>query len=204
MTELGSSTFPVLVVGAAYLLGAIPFGLLLGRIAGGLDVRRVGSGNIGATNVARSLGPWAGILTLALDVGKGAAAVWAAWRLTGQPGTAMAAGLAAVAGHVFPVYLGFHGGKGVATGLGAFLVLEPRATLMAGVIFLAAVAASRRISPGSILAAASLPFLLYFRRAAPPLILSGFAASLLILYRHGSNMRRLLAGTEPKLGEGRR
>lgn len=198
--DMGSALLPAIVVVAAYLLGAIPFGLLLGRIAGGMDVRSVGSGNIGATNVARSLGPWAGFLTLALDVGKGAAAVWGASRLTGQPGTAMAAGLAAVAGHVFPIYLGFRGGKGVATGLGAFLVLEPRATLMAGAIFLAAVAVSRRISPGSILAAASLPVLLYFRHAAPPLILAGLVSSLLILYRHGSNIRRLLSGTEPKLG----
>jgi len=204
MRELGSAALPAIIVVAAYLLGAIPFGLLLGRIAAGLDVRSVGSGNIGATNVARSLGPWAGILTLALDVGKGAGAVWAASRITGQPATAMAAGLAAVAGHVFPIYLGFRGGKGVATGLGAFLVLEPRATLMAGAIFLAAVALSRRISPGSILAAASLPVLLYFRHAAPLLILSGLASSFLILYRHGSNMRRLVAGTEPKLGEGKR
>lgn len=187
-------------VAGAYLLGAVPFGWLLARLAGGVDVRRVGSGNIGATNVARSLGPWAGILTLALDVGKGAAAVWGAGRLAGSPGVAMAAGLAAVAGHVFPVYLGFRGGKGVATGLGAFLVLDPRAAMGAALFFLAAVAVSRRISAGSILAAASLPAILLFRHAPLALVLAGLASSLLIILRHAENIRRLFQGTEPKLG----
>jgi len=199
-----SPGFAVLAVVAAYLVGAIPFGWLLGRLAGGLDVRRVGSGNIGATNVARSLGPWAGVLTLALDVGKGAAAVWGAGRLTGQPGVAMAAGLAAVAGHVFPVYLRFKGGKGVATGLGAFLVLAPGATLGAGALFLAAVAATRRVSAGSILAAASLPVILLLFQAAPALVLAGLASSLLIVFRHAENIRRLFSGTEPKMGAGKR
>ncbi len=194
----------VTAVAAAYLVGAIPFGLILGRLAGGLDVRRTGSGNIGATNVARSLGPWAGILTLALDVGKGAGAAWGAGRVTGQPAVAVAAGLAAVAGHVFPVYLGFRGGKGVATGLGAFLVLEPVATLLAGAVFLAAAALSRRVSPGSILAALSLPPILFIRGADSGLILAGLAASALIIYRHAGNIRRLLSGTEPKWGEGKR
>jgi len=199
-----SPGFAVLAVLAAYLLGAIPFGWLLGRLAGGLDVRRVGSGNIGATNVARSLGPWAGILTLALDVGKGAAAVWGAGRITGQPGVAVAAGLAAVAGHVFPVYLRFKGGKGVATGLGAFLVLAPGATLGAGALFLVAVAMTRRVSAGSVLAAASLPVILLVCRAAPNLILAGLASSLLILFRHAENIRRLFSGSEPRIGAGKR
>ncbi len=193
-----------LALAAAYLAGAIPFGWLLGRLAGGLDVRRMGSGNIGATNVARSLGPWAGILTLALDVGKGAAAVWGAGKITGQPGVAVAAGLAAVAGHVFPVYLGFKGGKGVATGLGAFLVLAPGATLGAGALFVAAAAATRRVSVGSILAAASLPVILLLFREAPGLVLAGLASSLLILFRHSENIRRILSGTEPRIGEGKR
>ena len=199
-----SPGFAGLVVAAGYLIGAVPFGWLLGRLAGGMDVRRVGSGNIGATNVGRSLGPWAGILTLALDVGKGALVVWGASRLTGQPGVAMAAGLAAVAGHVFPVYLGFKGGKGVATGLGVFLMLDPRATIGAGLIFLVALALSRRVSVGSILAAASLPVILFVRQGAPGLVLAGLASSFLILYRHADNIRRLRSGTEPKLGEGKR
>jgi glycerol-3-phosphate acyltransferase PlsY len=194
---------PVLAVLGAYLVGAVPFGWILGRWAGGVDVRRFGSGNIGATNVGRSLGVWAGVLTLALDVGKGAGAVWGARLLSGQWGTATIAGLAAIAGHVFPVYLRFRGGKGVATGLGAFLVLEPAATLWAGCVFLATVAITRRVSAGSILAAASLPACLYLRGAAPALILSGLLSSVLIIFRHGENIRRILAGTEPKLGAGR-
>jgi glycerol-3-phosphate acyltransferase PlsY len=193
----------ILTVLGAYLIGAIPFGWILGRWAGGMDVRNVGSGNIGATNVARTLGAWAGVLTLGLDVGKGAGAVWGAGFLTGQSEVAMAAGLAAIVGHVYPVYLGFRGGKGVATGLGAFLVLEPMATLWAAVVFLGAVAVSRRISPGSILAAASLPAILYFRGAAPALTFSGLLSSTLIILRHGENIRRIVAGTEPKLGAGR-
>jgi glycerol-3-phosphate acyltransferase PlsY len=193
----------ILTVLGAYLLGAVPFGWIVGRIAGGMDVRRLGSGNIGATNVARSLGAWAGVMTLGLDVGKGAGAVWAAGALTGQPETAVAAGLAAIAGHVFPVYLGFRGGKGVATGLGAFLVLEPVATLWAAGIFLGTVAISRRVSPGSILAAASLPAILYLRGASASLTLAGLLSSVLIIIRHGENLRRIAAGTEPRLGGGR-
>jgi acyl phosphate:glycerol-3-phosphate acyltransferase len=196
-------SLPALVIVAGYLVGGVPFGLILGRWAGGLDVRSVGSGNIGATNVARSLGAWAGVVTLALDVGKGAAVAWGAWRLTQQPKVAMAAGLAAIAGHVFPIYLGFRGGKGVATGLGVFLVLDPVATVGAGAVFLAAVAVSRRISVGSILSAASLPACLALRGAEPALLLAGVLAAALIVYRHEGNIRRLLSGTEPRMGAGR-
>lgn len=202
--ETGSAVLAALSVAAAYLLGAVPFGWLLGRLRGGLDVRRVGSGNIGATNVARSIGTWAGIATLALDVGKGAAAAWGAGRLTGQPAVAMAAGLAAIAGHVYPVYLRFRGGKGVATGLGVFLVLAPVETLGAGAFFLAGAATTRRVSVGSIAAAVSLPVVLLFRHAAPALVLTGLASSILIILRHAENIRRLFAGSEPKMGAGRR
>ncbi len=199
-----SPGFAALAVAGGYLLGAVPFGWLLGRLGRGLDVRRVGSGNIGATNVGRSVGAWAGILTLALDVGKGAAAAWGAGWLSGLPAVAMAAGLAAVAGHIFPVYLGFKGGKGVATGLGVFLVLAPLETLGAGVFFLAAAATTRRVSVGSIAAAISLPVILLVRQASPALLLTALASSLLIVIRHSENIRRLFAGTEPRMGEGKR
>ncbi len=199
-----SPVFAALAVAGGYLLGAVPFGWLLGRLGRGLDVRRVGSGNIGATNVGRSVGAWAGILTLVLDVGKGAAAAWGAGWLSGQPAVAMAAGLAAVAGHIFPVYLGFKGGKGVATGLGVFLVLAPPETLGAGVLFLAAAAATRRVSVGSIAATISLPVILLVRQASPALLLTALASSLLIVIRHSENIRRLFAGTEPRMGEGKR
>jgi len=192
-----------IVILGAYLLGAIPFGWILGRTRGDLDLRSVGSGNIGATNVARSVGAWAGVLTLGLDVGKGVAAVWGAGRLLGQPGAAIVAGMAAIAGHVFPVYLAFKGGKGVATGLGVFLVLEPVATFCSGGVFLVAVMLTRRVSAGSILAAACLPLFLLLRGTALELTLAGLLSSSLIIYRHSDNIRRLLAGTEPKLGTGR-
>src|ERR1700752_296859 len=116
----------ILIPFAAYLLGSIPFGLLLARLFGGGDVRKAGSGNIGATNVSRVAGPLAGILTLVFDTAKGAAAVWLAARLTENSATAMiSAGLAALIGHCFPVWLKFHGGKGVAAALGVFLALCP-------------------------------------------------------------------------------
>src|SRR3984957_8845889 len=121
---------------AAYLLGSIPFGLLLGKLFGGRDVRSAGSGNIGATNVARVAGPVAGILTLLLDAAKGALAVYLAGRLSEQSSTwMMIAGLCALVGHCFPIWLGFHGGKGVATAAGVFLVLCPPAFFGASILF---------------------------------------------------------------------
>ena len=185
---------------AAYLLGAVPFGLLVGRAFGGADIRRSGSGNIGATNVARALGPAAGVLTLLLDVSKGALAAWAGGALGGGPGWASLAGVAAVLGHVFPVYLGFRGGKGVATGLGVFLFLDPRATALAAAVFLGALAATRRVSVGSILGAISLPLILHYREAPPALLTAAWTCCLLIVYRHRDNLIRLIQGTEPRLG----
>jgi glycerol-3-phosphate acyltransferase PlsY len=199
MSSVNPAIGPVLVL-AAYLLGAIPFGWILGKTAGGRDVRREGSGNIGATNVARSLGWGAGILTLMLDVGKGAVAVWAASRVTGQEAFALAAAIAVVAGHVFPVYLGFKGGKGVATGLGAFLVLDPAAAALAGVVFAGTVWASRRVSAGSIAAAGALPVILLGLGRSPATWGTALFCSVVIIVRHRENIRRLRSGTEPKLG----
>jgi acyl phosphate:glycerol-3-phosphate acyltransferase len=190
------------VVGGAYLLGAVPFGLILGKLWGGTDVRERGSGNIGATNVARSLGPAAGVATLVLDVAKGAAATWAGGRFLGEPTGASLAALAAILGHVFPVYLGFRGGKGVATGFGAFLLLDPPATVGAAVVFLVAVVATRRVSVGSLLGVSSLPLLLHVRGAHPSILVAGWLSCLLIVFRHRENLRRLLAGSEPRLGGG--
>jgi glycerol-3-phosphate acyltransferase PlsY len=192
------------ILAAAYLLGGIPFGLILGRWVGGTDVRAQGSGNIGATNVARSLGWGAGALTLVLDAGKGAAAVALGRALLGPGGGPAWTGLAAIAGHVFPVYLRFRGGKGVATGWGVFLVLAPAAALLAAAIFGAVVVLVRRVSPGSIVAAASLPLMLAISGAAPALVKSSLASSALIIIRHRENIRNLLSGTEPRLGAGPR
>jgi glycerol-3-phosphate acyltransferase PlsY len=188
----------------SYLLGSIPFGLLLAKIFGGADVRRAGSGNIGATNVSRVAGPVAGILTLVLDAAKGSAAVVLAARLTDSSALWMVvAGFLALLGHCYPIWLNFKGGKGVATAAGVFLVLSPAAMFSALAIFLAVVILWRFVSLGSLAAAASIPLLLYFLwapRHAPPLAVTfgSLAISTLVIYKHDANMQRLVEGTETK------
>src|SRR5580704_5248234 len=185
---------------AAYLLGTIPFGLLIGKVFGGADVRKAGSGNIGATNVARVAGPVAGIFTLALDAAKGAAAVWLAARFANDSATWMViAGLAALVGHCFPLWLGFRGGKGVATAAGVFLVLCPLALLGSLTLFIVVVLFWRYVSLGSIAAAAAIPLLVYFLWAphhAPPLTVTfgALAAAILVVYKHDANIQRLVEG----------
>ncbi|HXY25662.1 MAG TPA: glycerol-3-phosphate 1-O-acyltransferase PlsY [Candidatus Acidoferrum sp.] len=188
---------------AAYLLGSIPFGVILARLFGS-DVRKAGSGNIGATNVARVVGPLAGILTLVLDAAKGAAAVLLAQRLSNDSATwMMVAALAALVGHCFPVWLKFKGGKGVATAAGVFLTLSPLAFAVAIALFVLVVVFSRYVSLGSISAAAAMPLLMYLlwapRHAPPPAVTIGtLAAALLIILKHRGNLQRLLTGAEPK------
>jgi glycerol-3-phosphate acyltransferase PlsY len=202
MAELNATL--ISIPAAAYLLGSIPFGLLLGKLFGARDVRKAGSGNIGATNVARVAGPVAGILTLLLDAAKGALAVVLAARLSDQSSTwMMIAGLCALVGHCFPIWLGFHGGKGVATAAGVFLVLCPPAFLSAAILFILVVAYWRFVSLGSISAAAAMPLLIYFFWAphhAPPYTVTfgSLAAALLIVYKHDANIQRLVQGDEPK------
>jgi acyl phosphate:glycerol-3-phosphate acyltransferase len=199
-----TSLVTLLLVLAGYLLGSIPFGIILAKIFGGKDVRQHGSGNIGATNVSRVAGPLAGILTLVLDAAKGGAAVWLAARLTDyRAGAMILAGVAALLGHCFPVWLRFKGGKGVATALGIFIALCPLAALAAFILFLLVVLFWRYVSLGSLSAAAAMPLLLYFLWApghAPPLVtnLGTLFASALIFYKHYANLRRLADGTEPK------
>lgn len=193
-----------LVVPAGYVLGSIPFGLLLAKVLGGKDVRQHGSGNIGATNVSRVAGPLAGILTLVLDAGKGAAAVWLASRYTQQNARAMMlAGLAALFGHCFPIWLGMKGGKGVATGLGIFAMLSPLAALCGFVVFVLVFIFWRYVSLASLAATASMPLLMYFLWApghAPPFAITAgtLVAAALIFYKHDANLQRLTEGTEPK------
>jgi glycerol-3-phosphate acyltransferase PlsY len=195
---------------AAYLFGSIPFGLLLSRIFGGGDVRTSGSGNIGATNVARVAGPLAGILTLLLDAGKGAAAVWLAARFSNESATwMMIAVLAVLLGHCFPIWLRFRGGKGVATAAGAFLVLCPPALLGSLILFLLVAFFWRYISLASISAAASMPLLIYLLWAphhAPPLIVTfgALAATGIIVYKHDANIQRLVQGEEPRFSFGKK
>ena len=199
----------LLIAAVSYLLGSIPFGYLLVRIFRGEDVRKIGSGNIGATNVARVAGPVAGIFTLALDAAKGAAAVWLAARFANDSATWMViAGLAALVGHCFPLWLGFRGGKGVATAAGVFLVLCPLALLGSLTLFILVVVFSRYVSLGSIAAAAAIPLLVYFFWAphhAPPLTVTfgALAAALLVVYKHDANMQRLVEGREPRFSFGK-
>jgi acyl phosphate:glycerol-3-phosphate acyltransferase len=184
---------------AGYFLGSIPFGYLLVRVFRGADVRSTGSGNIGATNVART-SPLLGILTLVLDVLKGMAAVGIALALCPSNRTvAFIAALAAVSGHVFPVWLRFRGGKGVATGLGSFVLLTPKAVLLATAVFLVMLAAFRFVSLASVTAAASLPlFTLVLREGHLAQFVMVAISCALIILKHRPNMQRLLAGTEPK------
>jgi glycerol-3-phosphate acyltransferase PlsY len=189
---------PLLVVAIAYLMGGIPFGYLLVRLTTGADVRRAGSGNIGATNVLRTTGRAAGVATLLLDGGKGYLAVWLAGRLTEHsPLWMAAAALAVMAGHAYPVFLRFKGGKAVACFVGAFLCLTPVALAATLVVFVVTVAWTRYISMGSIVAAATFPLAVWLiERPTFPVILAAFIAGGLIIYKHSNNMHRLREGHE--------
>ena len=193
----------------SYFMGSIPFGYLLIHVFRGEDIRKTGSGNIGATNVSRK-SPALGVMTLLLDAGKGAAAVVVSYLIAGRVATgpptydqmALSA-LFAVIGHVFPVWLRFRGGKGVATGLGSFVMIAPEAVLVCAGVFVITVLLFRYVSLGSIVAVGTFPVLAWFlhqfgiSRAGLALISS---ASLLIIAKHRANIRRLLAGNENKLG----
>jgi glycerol-3-phosphate acyltransferase PlsY len=201
------SPLPVIAV-ESYLLGSIPFGYLLVLIFRGEDVRKSGSGNIGATNVSRQ-SPALGVLTLILDALKGGLAVVVVKKLIDPIGASAdyeqlaLASLFAVIGHVFPVWLKFRGGKGVATGLGSFLLIAPKAALSAAGVFFLVVIVSRYVSLGSIIAVASFPLLayaLYTNERAPMVLAVMTMTSLLIIARHRENIRRLFRGTESRLG----
>jgi glycerol-3-phosphate acyltransferase PlsY len=188
----------------SYLLGSIPFGLILAKLFGGADVRKAGSGNIGATNVLRVAGPAAGVLTLLLDAAKGWLAVWLAVRVMhGESGFMVAAGFLALLGHCFPPWLRFRGGKGVATAAGIFGALCPQAMLAALILFGLVVWYWHYVSLGSLMAAATIPLLVYFLWAphfAPPDIVTfgSLAISALVIFQHRGNIGRLVRGEEPK------
>ena len=191
-----------LAVVTAYLVGAVPVGFLVGRAFGGGDIRRHGSGSIGATNVLRTLGKGPAVLTLVGDVLKGYAAVaLGAWVAGGRPESTALCAVAAVAGNCWSVFLGLRGGKGVATGLGAFLRLMPLATLAALPVFVVVVLTTRFVSLGSLLAAGCVPLgalALGYPRASA-LAAAGVAA--IVVLRHRENIARLVAGTEHRVGE---
>ena len=201
---------PLIVVVLAYLIGSIPFGYLIVRHKVGDDIRESGSGGTGATNVSRRAGKAAGVFTLVLDALKGVLAIVLAQILIGERGPSIdwltaAAAVAAIAGHVFPVWLRFRGGKGVATGLGVFLMLAPIAVFVAAIIFVVVVRITRYVSLGSMVAAAIIPLFVFMDMVfiKPitdlwPLLAASVAGAMLIIFAHRGNIRRLAQGTEPK------
>jgi acyl phosphate:glycerol-3-phosphate acyltransferase len=198
----------ILAIGAAYLIGAVPIGYLVGRAFGVADIRRHGSGTIGATNVLRTAGRLPAILTLGGDIAKGYLAVVAGAALgAGASGTDSGvlggSAVAAVIGNCWSVFLGFRGGKGVATGLGALLKIVPLAVLPAALVWLAVTISFRYVSLGSILAAACVPLGALLLGAPPPFVIAAFAVGAIVVARHHANITRLLAGHEPKLGQRR-
>jgi glycerol-3-phosphate acyltransferase PlsY len=188
-------------VGVAYLVGAVPIGWLVARGLGMTDIRRHGSGNIGATNVLRTLGRGPAAATLLGDVLKGYAAVALAAHLAGgEPTVTASATVAAVAGNCWSVFLGFRGGKGVATGLGALLRTVPLATVAAFPVFAVVVATTRLVSLGSLLAALCVPLGAWVLGYPPAFVLAALAVAAIVVGRHHANIARLLAGTESRLG----
>lgn len=183
-----------------YALGSVPFAFLLARRAG-IDVRVAGSGNVGAANVLRTSGTQLGVAVLALDITKGAASVLAAQLGGGSILAMAAAGAAAVVGHIYPVWLRFHGGKGVAVAAGVFSVLAPVATAWSAGMFLIVAATTRVFSAGSLAATITLPSIAWIVGAPLAVCIAATGVAALILFRHRGNMRRLLAGTERRIGE---
>jgi glycerol-3-phosphate acyltransferase PlsY len=190
----------VLVVSLGYLVGSIPFAFLLSRMSG-VDLRQVGSGNVGASNVLRTSGVRAALLALALDGVKGTVAVLAAQTLSSGLAAPVAAAFAAVVGHVYPIWLRFKGGKGVATAAGAFAVLAPAALGVAVSVFVAAVLLTRFISVGSIAGAVTLAVIAVVGDASRVVAAGAAACALVIIHRHRGNLARLAAGTERRIGQ---
>lgn len=190
----------ILAVALGYLAGSVPFAFLLARRRG-VDLRRAGSGNIGAANVLRTSGVASGLAAVGLDAAKGAVAVLVAERLTGGPATPVAAGLASVIGHIYPVWLRFRGGKGVATAAGVFAVLTPAAVTIAGVVFVAVIWTTRYVSVGSMTAAATLAVAAVASDGPTAVSIGAVIVALIIVERHRANLVRLAAGTERRIGQ---
>ena len=196
-----NDVFPwVIALAAGYLLGSIPFGLVVTRLAGTGDIRKIGSGSIGATNVLRTGRKSLAAATLLLDAGKGAAAVFLGWHLAG-PDAGYAAGVMAVVGHMFPVWLGFKGGKGVATGLGVLLAANWVVALICGAIWLLCAFTLRISSASALAASAAAPVVAAVLQVPFPLLIATTLVAALIWQRHKDNIARLAAGTEPRIGQ---
>lgn len=185
-----------------YVVGSLPVGFLLARRSG-VDLRRVGSGNVGATNVYRSAGRGLGVLVMLLDVGKGAGSVWLTRVLLPGGGEVAdaAAGVGAVIGHIYPVWLRLAGGKGVAVACGVFGVLAPLATMVAVGVFVVTAAVTRYVSLGSVVATLVLPLAEWLRSGSAPVVLAASVVAALIVFRHRGNLTRLARGTERRLGQ---
>ncbi len=192
----------ILLVLVGYFVGTIPFALWLARSAAGTDVRFAGSGNVGAANVFRTTRTSLALVVMVLDIAKGCAVVFFAAGMGASETARAAAGGAAIVGHIYPVWLKFRGGKGVATAFGVFGVLSPVATAVAAAAFVAVVWVTRYVSVGSVVATVLLPPLAYLAGASAPVVIGALAAATLIVYRHRSNLARLQTGTEPRLGQG--
>ncbi len=184
-----------------YLIGALPLGYLLARRWAGVDLRRVGSGNVGAANVLRMSSPSLGVLVMAVDMAKGLAAVALAERVAPSAGAPVTAGVAAVVGHMFPVWLGGRGGKGVATACGAFALLAPGATVAAAVVFVTTVWATRLVSLGSVAATATLPMAAAASGAPAAVRTGAVLAAAAVVWQHRGNLQRLWRGRERRLGQ---
>jgi glycerol-3-phosphate acyltransferase PlsY len=188
----------LMVIPLGYALGSVPFALLLGRWLAGVDLRRTGSGNMGAANAFRTTGPAVGLAILSLDVAKGAATVLLARRVAGGAAPAVA-GVAAVLGHIYPVWLGFRGGKGVATACGVFLVLVPPATAVAALTFLITMIWTRYVSVGSVVGTVLVGPIAYLMSAPVSVVISALVTAGVIVGRHRENLRRVLAGVEHRI-----
>ena len=191
----------LLLLAIGYLLGSMPNGYLAGRWLKGIDLRQCGSGSTGATNVLRNVGKGPALVVFLLDVGKGALAVLLAKSFGMNDWVQVLAGLAALAGHIWPVWLGWKGGKAVATGLGMFLGLAWPVGLACFGLFMAVISLSRIVSLSSVVAAIGLPVLMVLAGASGASISVSVVASVMVLWRHRSNIERLIAGTEPKIGQ---
>lgn len=192
----------VVIIG--YLIGSIPFGYLIVRATGGGDVRATGSGGTGATNVSRRAGRVAGVVTLILDLLKGATAVLVGKLMLNGNNTdwlIAAVAIAVIVGHIFPVWLAFRGGKGVATGAGVFLALAPMAVLFAGLVFVTVVWWRKLVSLGSIAGAVTIPLYLWFTAISTPLLAASVVGAWLIVFAHRGNIARIWNGTEPRISD---
>ncbi len=190
-----------LLLMAAYLVGSIPFAFLLARRLEGIDLRRAGSGNVGATNVMRTSGLRTAMAVVTLDIAKGAAVVMLADRAVSGVVAPAAAGVVAILGHIYPVWLRFRGGKGVATAFGVFGVLAPLVAGVCFVCFFATVWVTRYVSLGSVVATVALGPIAYFVDAPTPVVIAALATAALVIDRHRSNLARLQAGTESRFGQ---